>query len=594
MTEEDYKNKFREPSKGATENSQEFKGEKEAYSRAGRALTLALDIRKFEIELYWKRATYFWGFIAAAFAGYAITYKTVSDHEPWLNLLFSSLGLIFSWAWFLVNRGSKFWQQNWEGHVDLLEDITLGPLYKTLAIDVDQKCFLVAAGRFSVSKINQLLSFFVTLIWIILYFQATLLITATSGFNYLEIIIAAFTPFSFWLIWYLGRSANEKTNINLESQKDNNTHTVSAGIEWDIYNKESLNSYLSHDRREVIAQKALDIAEKNVGPHHPDVAISLDILADIYKSMGGDCYHTRELLGDFTNAEPPETHLKAEEFYKRSLTIRENTFGLENINVANSLDRIAILYTSIGDHYCKNIYQLDDEFISYPINYYLKAKELFKRSLTIKENIFGPDHVEVATSLDNLAITYKSIWSFNQKYREKTLNEQSSTRQNDNYIKEKSIDDYFKAEVFYKRSLTIQENTYGTESIQLLEILRKLSSLYKSKGDKYNTDRFDMRMLTVSQKDYIEGLKENLGPDHPDVAKNLAYLAQIYCAQNDYAKAEFFYIRSLEILEKAPNPDHPDVETTLEQLAALYRVTKRESEAADIEQLATHIHAMKK
>jgi hypothetical protein len=34
------------------------------------ALALAHDIRKFEIDLYWKRATYFWAFIAVAFAGF--------------------------------------------------------------------------------------------------------------------------------------------------------------------------------------------------------------------------------------------------------------------------------------------------------------------------------------------------------------------------------------------------------------------------------------------------------------------------------------------------------------------------------------------
>ena len=98
MTEKEYKELFKESSKNSKGHSQEFKEIKEADTRAGRALTLALDLRKFEIELYWKRATYFWGFIATAFAGYAITYKTVSGQEPWLNLLFSSLGLIFSWA----------------------------------------------------------------------------------------------------------------------------------------------------------------------------------------------------------------------------------------------------------------------------------------------------------------------------------------------------------------------------------------------------------------------------------------------------------------------------------------------------------------
>ena len=34
------------------------------------ALQHALDIRKFEISLYWQRGTYFWTLIAATFAGY--------------------------------------------------------------------------------------------------------------------------------------------------------------------------------------------------------------------------------------------------------------------------------------------------------------------------------------------------------------------------------------------------------------------------------------------------------------------------------------------------------------------------------------------
>jgi Na+/melibiose symporter-like transporter len=82
-------------------------------TKAAKALTLALDIRKFEIELYWKRATYFWTFIAAAFAAYAIVYSRAdSKDDPWLLLVFSCLGFLFSSAWYLVNRGSKFWQNN--------------------------------------------------------------------------------------------------------------------------------------------------------------------------------------------------------------------------------------------------------------------------------------------------------------------------------------------------------------------------------------------------------------------------------------------------------------------------------------------------
>jgi len=39
------------------------------------ALKHAMDIRKFEIELYRKRATYFGTFIAAALAGYAVVQR---------------------------------------------------------------------------------------------------------------------------------------------------------------------------------------------------------------------------------------------------------------------------------------------------------------------------------------------------------------------------------------------------------------------------------------------------------------------------------------------------------------------------------------
>ena len=36
------------------------------------AIDVAFDIRKFEIDLYWKRAAYYWTFIAATFAAYSI------------------------------------------------------------------------------------------------------------------------------------------------------------------------------------------------------------------------------------------------------------------------------------------------------------------------------------------------------------------------------------------------------------------------------------------------------------------------------------------------------------------------------------------
>ncbi len=120
------------------------------------ALERAWKNRDFEIELYWKRATYFWAFIGATFAGYFIVLnnpKDVSANYP--ELVLAIMGFIFSLAWYLVNRGSKKWQENWENHIDMLEDEITGPIYKTV----------LNRNAPSVSRVNMTVSLFVTLLW---------------------------------------------------------------------------------------------------------------------------------------------------------------------------------------------------------------------------------------------------------------------------------------------------------------------------------------------------------------------------------------------------------------------------------------------
>jgi len=114
---------------------------------------------------YWKRAAYFWVFIAAAFGGYS----ALQGGRQTIAFLIACFGFIFSLAWYFVNRGSKFWQQNWELHVDLLEGDISGPVYKTVVQRTECKfCYLNSTYPFSVSKINQLLSLFVAIAWLVL------------------------------------------------------------------------------------------------------------------------------------------------------------------------------------------------------------------------------------------------------------------------------------------------------------------------------------------------------------------------------------------------------------------------------------------
>jgi hypothetical protein len=132
---------------------------REAYTRAWKN-------RDFEIDKFWTRSAYFWGFIAAIFAGYIAVMTSEFGQEARdmnLDVYLVVLGLLFSIAWLLVIKGSKCWQQNWEAHIDKLENEITGPLYKT--VYRKEKTF------YSVSNVNKALAWIVLVGWIVLYVQ---------------------------------------------------------------------------------------------------------------------------------------------------------------------------------------------------------------------------------------------------------------------------------------------------------------------------------------------------------------------------------------------------------------------------------------
>lgn len=144
------------------------------------ALDKAWKTRTFEIELYWKRALYFWGFIALAFGALIAVLNFREDliTISWLNrnvvaFLLCITGTVFSYSWYLVNRASKRWQANWETWIDYLEEPIYGKLYQTpinfeeMDKNENKKIYITwnNCGMYSVSKINILISLFITLIW---------------------------------------------------------------------------------------------------------------------------------------------------------------------------------------------------------------------------------------------------------------------------------------------------------------------------------------------------------------------------------------------------------------------------------------------
>ena len=133
-----------------------------------------------------------------------------------MSIVVACLGTTFSFAWFCINKGSKYWQTNWEQNVEMLENDVTGPLYKINWYPAAEKPFyldlirhikwgLIEGGRFSVTRINQLVSFFVFLVWCLLL-SHVLPIDRKSSINPFYASIVALSVCSWVLMFWLGRS----------------------------------------------------------------------------------------------------------------------------------------------------------------------------------------------------------------------------------------------------------------------------------------------------------------------------------------------------------------------------------------------------
>ncbi|MDR1586072.1 MAG: hypothetical protein LBS57_01305 [Treponema sp.] len=155
----EYKERF-----GIGQKTDDETTRKEAREKQEKALERAWKTRDFEIDKFWSRSAFFWGFIAVVSGAFAaVKNGAIKIHSsiPYPDFYLILLGIIVSVAWLLVVKGSKFWQKNWETHIDRLEDDITGPLYKTV--------FTTGKGCFSVSGINEILAWVVIVVWGLLF-----------------------------------------------------------------------------------------------------------------------------------------------------------------------------------------------------------------------------------------------------------------------------------------------------------------------------------------------------------------------------------------------------------------------------------------
>jgi tetratricopeptide (TPR) repeat protein len=216
---------------------------------------------------------------------------------------------------------------------------------------------------------------------------------------------------------------------------------------------------------------------------------------------------------------------EAEPLLERAYQMREQQLGPEHLDTATSLNNLARLYRMQGK--------------------YEQAEPLYERALTIRERQLGPLHPHTAQSLNNLALLYHAQGKYEQ------------------------------AEPLYERALTVYEQQLGLEHPYTATDLNNLAELYRMQGKYEQAEPLYERALAIHE--------QQLGPLHPHTATGLNNLAGLYRMQGKYEQAEPLFERALAIREKQLGPLHPDTQISRGNYVALLRTMGRDAEAAVLE-----------
>jgi tetratricopeptide (TPR) repeat protein len=160
-------------------------------------------------------------------------------------------------------------------------------------------------------------------------------------------------------------------------------------------------------------------------------------------------------------------------------------------------------------------------------------QNLDERLAAACERLFGADHPDTLTSMDNLAETLRDRGDLEgaQRYLERVLK---------------------------TRALIL-----GSEHPDTLSSMGKLAETLSARGDLQGAQKYEERVLEASAR--------SLGREHPLTLTSMNNLAQTLYARGDLVGAQHLYERMLDARTRVLGPEHPDTLIGMNNLAATLR-----------------------
>lgn len=249
--------------------------------------------------------------------------------------------------------------------------------------------------------------------------------------------------------------------------------------------------------------KALKLRHQTLGSVHPDIASSLNDLAEAL----------------FNQGDSPA----AEATHREALAMRKKVFGNQHPAVAESLNNLAETLRREGQ------------------SRYGEAESLFREALAMRRKLLGNEHLDVAQSLNNLGML---LWV------EGRFAEAETTQREALAIRRKllgnaspdvtisldrlglvlsSQDKYAEADTVNREALYIRRKLFGNENASLASLLPRLDTPFSHLKQENVTDAMFQQAVTMRRK-----LMSN---ERIDEADSLATLTAMLLSQGKYAEA---------------------------------------------------------
>ena len=249
---------------------------------------------------------------------------------------------------------------------------------------------------------------------------------------------------------------------------------------------------------QVLFIHAIRIRRKLLGNNHVDTAATYNNLANLLRKPAISAIGRVNRERGTGSRVVPERHLSTHRFcealYRRTLAIREKSFGKDSPQLAASCSNLAVLL----QHSEPKLPEHVDE-----------AERLLNRGLAIRRAVFGDEHSETAAS-------YHLLGTLKYYHR----------------------NDLDAAERLYQRALELRVKYFSRHSDRAGQTLFNLANLARSKGEEERAEALYVECLEIRE--------EILGGPHVDSIKTAQQLAKLYGHLNRHSERRRLHERIAE------------------------------------------------